>query len=78
MPFFLLVAGLSLDFIYEVKVSQKTLKLKFFNKKWQVAGRRDFPSILPVKSDRFFTCKFGPIHEIFFVWALFERFLPSA
>ena len=39
---FPLVAGLPLDFIYEVKVSQKMLKVKFFNKKWQVVGRSDF------------------------------------
>ena len=61
--FFILVVGLSLDFNYEVKVSQKTLKkVKFFNK-WQVVGRPDFPSISPVKSDRFFACKSGPIHK---------------
>ena len=52
--------------LYEVKVSQELLKkVKFFNKKWQVVhvGRPDFPLILPVKSDRFFTFKSGPIHK---------------
>ena len=45
-------------------------KVKFFNKKWQVEGRPDFPLILPVKSDRFFTCKSGSIHESSLIWAL--------
>ena len=40
---FPLVAGLSVDFINEVKFSHKMLKVKFFNKKWQVEGRPDFP-----------------------------------
>ena len=40
-----LVAGLSLDFIYQVKVSQKTMKkVKFFNK-WQVVARPNFPQL---------------------------------
>ena len=77
--FFPLVACLSQDFIYEEKVFQKTLKkVKFFNKKWQVVGKPDFPLILPVKSDRFSVCKSGPIHGSSFIWALFKRFLPSA
>ena len=64
-PIFFLVDGLSLEFIYEIKVLQETLKkVKFFNKKWHMVARPDFPSILPVKSDRFFACKSGPIHEI--------------
>ena len=46
--------------LYLRKVSQKALKVKFFNNKWQVAGRPDFSLILPVKSDRFFACKIWP------------------
>ena len=40
--------------------------------------RPDSPEILAVKSDSFFMCKSGPIHEISLIWALFESFLPSA
>ena len=49
-------------------------KVKFFNKKWQVAARPDFPSILPVKSDRVFGYKSGPIHEISSFGYLFKDF----
>ena len=69
--FFPLVVGLSLDFIYIVKVSLKTKKkVNLFNKKWQVVGRPDFLSSLPVKSDRFFACNSDSIYEISLVWAL--------
>ena len=72
IPFFPLVSCLLLDFIYKVNVSQKTLqKVKFFTKKWQVVGRSDFPSNLPVKSNRFLACKSCPIHGSFLIWAHF-------
>ena len=42
--FFFNFVGLSLDFVYIVNVSWKTLKkVNFFNTKWQVVGRPDFP-----------------------------------
>ena len=41
----------------------------FLNMKWQVVGRSDFPSILSVKSDRFFTCNSDPIHKTSLIWA---------
>ena len=43
IPFFHLVAGLSLDFIYEVKVSHKTLKtIKFFKKEMASDSKNRF------------------------------------
>ena len=53
----------------------KTLKkVKFFNKKWQV--NKYCPLILPVKSERFFACYSGPIHETSLIqcMSIFERF----
>ena len=46
------------------KFPENAKEVKFFTKKWQAIARPDFPSILPVKSDRFFACKSVPIHEI--------------
>ena len=60
------------------KVSQKTLKVEFFNKEWKMVGRPDFPSFLPVTFDRCFACKSGPVHEISLIQACFERVIPSA
>ena len=59
----------------KVKVSQKTVKKvieNFFNKKWQVVGRPDFPSILPAKSgkqvsDCFWSVKLFLEYRIIFV-----------
>ena len=41
-----------------------------------MVGRPDFPSILPVKSDRFFPSNFGPVHENLktFIWELLKDF----
>ena len=51
----------------------------FFYKRWQVAKRPDFFSLIfPVKSDRFFVRNSGPIQEISLIWTLFGRFLPFA
>ena len=49
-------------------------KVKFFNKKGQVVGRPDFPSILPVKSYRFlgFEPALGP-YELVCSFKAFRR-----
>ena len=65
--------GLTLDVIYVVKVTQKTLKkVTFFLTKWEMVERPVFLSILTVKSYRFLTCYSGAFHEISLIWARFE------
>ena len=51
---------------------------KSYNKKWHCDRKTRFSFDFASQSDRFLVCKSGAIHEISPIWALFERFLPSA